>query len=288
MSDAVLTDGASGPNGQDPPSRTPTRLPRKPRPAPFSIGVVIIFIVMTIVTWRATGFTLGGIVSNLTRDNAAMEAVTSPDFGQIWSDNSRQAFIETLRLAIIGTVTGSAVALPVALWSSRIGNPDLASRVVLRSFNNIIRAIPELLWALLFVAAVGISGGGALAGVLALFFFSLAVTTKLTYDTLDGIDMGPVEAAHASGATYTQMLRTAVIPQILPSYTSFVLYNFELNLRASAVLGLVGAGGIGERIEYFRNASPANWEAVWGIVFMFFLVVFVVERFSVTLRRRLI
>ena len=142
---------------------------------------------------------------------------------------------------------------------------------------------PDLLWALLFVSAVGI---GALSGLLALFFFSIAVTTKLTSDTLDGIDMGPIEAANASGASLNQMLRTAVVPQILPSYASFVLYNFELNLRASAVLGLVGAGGIGARIEFFRGRG--DWEELWGLVVMFFLVVFVVERLSVTLRRRLI
>ena len=133
------------------------------------------------------------------------------------------------------------------------------------------------------MSAVGI---GALSGLLALFFFSLAVTTKLTSDTLDGIDMGPVEAADATGASLTESMRTAVVPQILPAYTSFVLYNFELNLRASAVLGLVGAGGIGARIEFFRGRG--EWEQLWGLVLMFFLVVFFVERLSVTLRRRLV
>ena len=171
----------------------------------------------------------------------------------------------------------------MALWTTRFGNPNFFLRTLVRSFNNVIRSIPDLLWALIFVTAVGI---GALSGFLALVFFSLAVTTKLTSDTLDGIDMGPVEAADASGAGINQMLRTAVVPQILPSYASFVLYNFELNLRASAVLGLVGAGGIGARIEFFRGRG--QWEELWGLVFMFFLVVLVVERISVSLRRRLV
>jgi len=76
------------------------------------------------------------------------------------------------------------------------------------------------------------------------------------------------------------------VPQILPSFTSSLLYSFELNLRGSAVIGLVGAGGIGQRLEFFRGQG--RWEEVWGIVFMFFLVVFVVERISVLLRRRLV
>ena len=238
---------------------------------------------MTVVTARSVGFSFADAWSNLSRDNIVIEGLRSPDWGQIWSERSRSAFVETLQLAILGTVTGAFAALPLALWSTPYGNPSRPLRFVVRTFNNVIRAIPDLLWALLFVTAVGV---GVLSGLLALFFFSLAVTTKLTFDTLDGIDMGPVEAANASGASLTQMLRTAVLPQILPAYSSFVLYNFELNLRASAVLGLVGAGGIGERIEFFRNRG--EWQELWGLVFMFFLVVFVVERISVSLRRRLV
>jgi phosphonate transport system permease protein len=238
---------------------------------------------MTILTARSVGFSFADVWSDLGRTNPVLEGLLSPDWGQIWSDRSRSAFIETLQLAVLGTVVGATLALPLALWTTRFGNPNFVLRTLVRSFNNVIRSIPDLLWALIFVAAVGI---GALSGLLALVFFSLAVTTKLTSDTLDGVDMGPVEAANASGASLNQMLRTAVVPQILPSYASFVLYNFELNLRASAVLGLVGAGGIGARIEFFRGRG--QWEELWGLVFMFFLVVLVVERISVSLRRRLV
>ncbi len=258
-------------------------LPPKPRPSLFAIGGTLAAIAMTIVTARSVGFSFGGIVTNLGRKNSVIEGLLSPDWGQIWSRRSRAPFIETFQLAVLGTATGSLLSLPLALWSTRFGNPNPFTRGILRGFNNVIRSIPDLLWALLFVSAVGI---GALPGLLALFFFSLAVTTKLTSDTLDGIDMGPIEAANATGANLSQMLRTAVVPQILPAYSSFVLYNFEINLRASAVLGLVGAGGIGNRIEFFRGRG--EWEELWGLVFMFFLVVFVVERISVTLRRRLI
>ncbi len=258
-------------------------LPAKPAVSMFAIGTAIGAILLTIITAISVEFSLSEIISNFGRKNSVVEGLLNPDWGQIWSRRSRSAFIETLQLAVLGTATGATVALPLALWSTTFGNPNRALRTLVRSFNNVIRSIPDLLWALLFVTAVGI---GALSGLLALFFFSIAVTTKLTSDTLDGIDMGPIEAANASGASLTQMLRSAVVPQILPSYTSFVLYNFELNLRASAVLGLVGAGGIGARIEFFRGRG--DWEKLWGLVVMFFLVVFIVERISVTLRRRLI
>ncbi len=258
-------------------------LPSKPRPSRFAVVGTVGAIVLTVVTARSVGFSLFELWSNIGRKNSVVEGFLHPDFSQIWSQRSRSAFVETFQLAVLGTITGSLVALPLALWSTTFGNPHTLLRGAVRTMNSIIRAIPDLLWALLFVSAVGI---GALSGLLALFFFSLAVTTKLTSDTLDGIDMGPVEAANSSGASLTKMLRTAVVPQILPAYSSFVLYSFELNLRASAVLGLVGAGGIGARIEFFRNRG--EWPQLWGLVIMFFLVVFVVERISITLRRRLV
>ncbi len=164
-----------------------------------------------------------------------------------------------------------------------MGAPNRVVRWTAKVYADVIRAIPDVLWALLFVAMVGI---GVLPGVLALVFFSMAVTTKLTSDVLDGIDLGPVEAADATGAGHTQMLRTAIVPQILPSYSSFLLYSFELNLRASAVLGLVGAGGIGNLIDFYRNLG--RWAEVWGIIALFFIVTFFVERLSVSFRRRLV
>ena len=82
------------------------------------------------------------------------------------------------------------------------------------------------------------------------------------------------------------MLRTAVVPQILPAFSSYALYAFELNIRGSAVLGFVGAGGIGNRIQFFHGQN--DWERMWGIVVMFILVVFVIDRASTLLRRRLV
>ncbi len=264
-------------------ARRHVELPPRPARSLFAVLTTIGVVAMTVVTAIAVEFSLGEILTNLSRKNSVVEGLLSPDLSQIWSERSRKAFVETFQLAVLGTVSGASVALPLALWSTRVGNPHTVLRTIVRVFNNVVRAIPDLLWALIFVTATGI---GALSGLLALFFFSIAVTTKLTSDTLDGIDLGPVEAADASGATLNQAMRTAVMPQILPAYSSFVLYNFELNLRASAVLGLVGAGGIGQRINFFRGRG--EWEELWGLVLMFFLVVFFVERLSVSLRRRLV
>lgn len=278
---ALSYDGPGTPSGAaDEPD---VQLPPRPHPSVLMLAIWVGVIVFTVLSARRVGFSFGGIIEDLQRPNPVVDGLLDASWGEMFSERSRRAFLETLQLAVLGTTAGVIVALPLALWSTEVGNPYPIPRVLLRSFNNVVRAIPDLLWAGLFVLGVGI---GALSGLLALFFFSLAVMVKLTADTLDGIDMSPVEAAFATGASRSQMLRTAVVPQILPAFSSYALYDFELNLRASAVLGLVGAGGIGQRLDFFRNR--VEWDKVWGLVFMFFLVVFVVERISVSLRRRLV
>lgn len=261
--------------------------PKKPAPSPFSILGGIAFLSLTLLTawdWEyGVGLSLTDLIDGLQRNNSPLRGLLDPDFSRIVADRSREAFLETLQMAVIGTVLGCAAALPLALLSTRIGAPNRVTYYVAKNLSNVIRALPDLVWALLFVAALSV---GTLPGIFALFFFSIAVTAKLTADTVDGIDPGPIEAARASGASHLQTLRTAVVPQILPAYTSWALYTFELNLRASAVLGFVGAGGIGAVINFHRGRG--EWSEVWGIVVMFFLIVVVVERVSVAARRRLL
>lgn len=261
--------------------------PKKPGPSAFSIWGSIAFVALTVVTawdWEyGVGLSLADLIDGLQRNNSPLQGLLDPDFGRIVADRSREAFLETLQMAVIGTVLGCAAALPLALLSTRIGAPNRVTYYVAKNVSNVIRSLPDLVWALLFVAALSV---GTLPGIFALFFFSIAVTAKLTADTVDGIDPGPIEAARASGGSHLQTLRTAVVPQILPAYASWTLYTFELNLRASAVLGFVGAGGIGSVINFHRGRG--EWSEVWGIVVMFFLIVVVVERVSVTVRRRLL
>lgn len=265
------------------PGAAPARRPSKPPPSMFAISMGVLAVVMTGVTVVATEFSLTGFIEDVTRPNSSFRGLVNINLGQITNPRTLVAFVETLQIAVVGTIIGGFLALPLALWNSPVGAPNQPVYLVTKAFNNVIRAIPDVLWALLFVSMVGI---GVLPGILALVFFSIAVTCKLTSDVLDGVDPGPAEAANASGASHTKMLRTAIVPQILPSYSSFLLYNFEINLRASAVLGLVGAGGVGRPINLYRNLG--QWDDVWGIIALFFIITVVVERFSLMFRRRLV
>ncbi|MEX2420965.1 MAG: ABC transporter permease subunit, partial [Actinomycetota bacterium] len=223
------------------------------------------------------------VLENFAAQNPAADGLRNIDWARLTSPVVLQGFVETFQMAAIATILGGIVAMPMALLNSVIGAPNTTTYVVAKNFNSFVRAIPDLVYAVFFVAAIG---RGALPGVLALFFLSLAVITKLTSDIVDGIDQGPVESARASGASHVQVLKTAVVPQILPGYASFALYTFEINLRGSAVLGFVGAGGIG---EVLNNYYQRGWyDRLWGVVLGFFVVVFLVDRISVAVRKRLL
>lgn len=268
-------------------SPAPSRRPNKPASSPFAIILTVVLVVFTLVAawdWKyGTGFSIVEVFTEAFGKNPVMSALPNLEWSQLWSENTRSAFVDTLRVAILATIGGSLVALVLGLWSTQIGAPNRVVREVCRLISNVVRALPDIIWALVFVAAVGT---GNLPGLLALFLFTIAVVSKLTADTTDGIDLGPIEAADAAGATHSQKLRTAVFPQILPAYASYALYSFELNLRGAAVLGLVGAGGIGERIDLFKDRNA--WERVWAMVVLFVIVVFIVDRLSTLLRRRLV
>src|SRR5699024_11271342 len=111
-----------------------------------------------------------------------------------------------------------------------------------RPFMNVLRAIAALALAVVFVCLFGV---GVFPGILALIVFSLVILAKLISETIEAVDMNPLEAMRASGGNTLQVIFYGLVPQVLPQFTSFVLYVFEINIRASVVLGLVGAGGIG-------------------------------------------
>ncbi|HEX7196891.1 MAG TPA: phosphonate ABC transporter, permease protein PhnE [Candidatus Limnocylindria bacterium] len=191
--------------------------------------------------------------------------------------------LETFQMAVISAFIGCAVALPVSFLASRITAPNVAAYIADRSLLSIVRAIPDILYALIFVAAVGI---GPLAGMLALLFFNIGVVAKLLSETVDGVDPGPIEATHAAGGNRLQTTRWAVLPQVLPNYVAYSLYTFELNIRASTVIGIVGAGGMGQLL----NAQRAffRYDNMVVIIIELFVIVFVIEFFSIRLRRRLV
>ena len=269
---------------------------RPVRPA-RSLFVPLAVVGFMVVSWWSLssefgiGFDLGELFENITRGarilyrdnpiNPADRGLLNPNWAFLAS--TVEPMIETFQMAVIAAVVGCGLALPISFVASRVTAPGRATLFGVRGVLSVVRAIPDILYALVFVAAVGI---GPLPGILALVLFNIGVVAKLMSETIDGVDPGPIEAAQASGANRTQTVRWSVLPQVLPHYVAYSLYTFELNIRASTVLGIVGAGGIG-RILY-REYARFNWSNVSVIIVELFVFVFVIEVVSIWLRRRLV
>jgi phosphonate transport system permease protein len=269
------------------------RRPAKPR---ASLVVPIGLVGFLVVTWASLsaefgiGLDLGDLIADITRgagilvsgdDNPAKRGLLVPNWEFL--PRTLEPMLETFRMAIVASAIGCAVALPVAFGVSRVTAPNRPALIVGRSVLSVIRAIPDILYALVFVASVGI---GPLAGIVALVLFNVGVVAKLLSETVDGIDVGPIEAARAGGANRSQTVRWAVLPQVLPNYVAYSLYTFELNIRASTVIGVVGAGGIGNLL--FTQYRFFNWSNVSMIVVELFVLVMLIEFLSIGLRRRLV
>lgn len=252
-----------------------------------------------IITWFAAlqvDLTLPGLIENMT-NVANIPNFWPPSFtwaigeGTWWwlpswdfgSPTLASPLIETFQIGIIASVVGCLVALPVSFLASKVTAPGRISYLLDKGFMNVTRTIPDLFWAMVFVAGLGV---GPLAGVFALFFFSLAIMSKLLSETIDSVDPGPLEAARATGGSHFPAVRMSVFPQVLPNYVAYALYIFELNIRASLVLGIVGAGGIGRVLEAQRRFF--RFDRVFAVVIIIFVLVFLIEQVSVALRRRLV
>ncbi len=194
-----------------------------------------------------------------------------------------QRMVETLKLGFAGSFFGSLLALPFALVGARNLAPTRWAYNLGRFFLNFVRTIPELVLAVLFAAAFRI---GPLPGFLALVIFSWAVVTKLLCDTVETIEPGATEAIAACGGSRLQQAVFAVFPQVAPDYFAYALYAFEINVRSAAVLGLVGAGGIGMILK--QSIDTLNYGLVGLIIGITFVIVFVIDTFSTWLRSKLI
>ncbi|MGH2444933.1 MAG: phosphonate ABC transporter, permease protein PhnE [Candidatus Limnocylindria bacterium] len=261
-----------------------TRRPAKPR---ASLAVPAGIVVFGVITWASLSeefgidLNIGDLIADITRGAGILGELLSPNWEFL--DNTVEPMLETVQIAVVASAIGCAIALPVAFIVSRVTAPNRPTLFVGRAVLSVVRAIPDILYALIFVAAIGI---GPLPGIAALVFFNIGVVAKLLSETVDGVDPGPIEAARAGGANRTQAVRWSVLPQVLPNYVAYSLYTFELNIRASTVIGIVGAGGIGNML--FTQYRFFNWSNVSVIVVELFVLVMLIEFVSIWLRRRLV
>ncbi|RDU96181.1 phosphonate ABC transporter, permease protein PhnE [Trinickia dinghuensis] len=188
--------------------------------------------------------------------------------------------LETIDLAIFGTVVGVLLAFPLSILAARNMTPAKPLYYAARGVISLTRSVPDLVWALLFVTAVGL---GPFPGALALGVHSIGMLGRLFAEVIEDMDMGPVEALTLTGASRLQVFAHAVVPGVLPSLLGIALYRFDENLRSSLVLGFVGAGGIGFFLLTAMNLF--QYQTVAFLLIVTFVLVTCAERMSAYLRR---
>ena len=242
--------------------------------------ILLLLLVAIYLSLKMTGFDMKLII---TRFDKLMDLFVKL-FHPKWEFFNKVVgpLVDTIKMSILGTVIGCLLALPIAVLASTniCKSPAIVS--VLRFILALIRTLPTLVIALVCALVFGL---GTFAGTLAISIFTFGIVAKMLYESIETIDMGPFEAMEALGANKFQAFWSACVPQILPVYLSHSLYCFEMNVRASAILGYVGAGGLGITIN--ERIGWRDYNGLGMVLLSLFVVVVAIEFFSEYLRKKL-
>ncbi|QKS12832.1 phosphonate ABC transporter, permease protein PhnE [Curtobacterium sp. Csp1] len=258
-----------------------TGRPRRPRTLGRTLAVVAVVAAITVWSAIAVQIDVAALVTNARNASATLVQLVQPDYSFI--PETLPALLQTVQMAVVATAVSTAVAIPLSFAASRATNPNGPVLAAVRLVMNVVRSVPDLLFASLFVTVVGT---GALSGVLALVLFNVGILVKLVSEALDGVDRGGQEAALAAGATWFRADRAAVLPEVAPSAVSQVVYVLELNIRASTVIGLVGAGGLGMLIDKVRTFYQYHYLST--VILEVLALVVLLELLSSVTRKRLL
>jgi phosphonate transport system permease protein len=248
----------------------------------FVLGTLIILLMMA---WSFIRFNPNNI--NLSELWSIVEKLFTPKGNRTWADYFEYMFslwpslLSTLQMSFAGTFIGSVLAVPVAIFSSKNIVKKRWIYTPARIIMNFIRTIPLLVLALISVFFVGI---GVLPGIIAITIFSFGIMSKMLYDIIETVDMSSFEALESTGASKTIAFRYSVIPQLLPVYISYMIYIFEINVRSSAILGYVGAGGIGSVI---KDNILYNYDRVGAAIIYLFFAILIIQLLSNYVRGKL-
>lgn len=274
---------------------------------PFSVTksiVIIIFILIVMKSWNDTEMSFTSLIDGgkymqdyiVGNPEIQGSGFFPPNLNSVDLKDYALAMLETIQMAVIALILSIIVAVPLSYMCSKnildILIPGktplhlLSKKVIYGSATllaNIFRSINEIIWALIFVSAVGL---GPMAGILALGVHTAGVLCKLLSEGNEAIDPGPVQALTTTGAGFIKVLIYAVIPQTMPHFISMALYRFESDVRSASILGFVGAGGIGfylfDKMRAFENSD------VCTIIIVIVITVWGLDKISAVIRRRFI
>src|ERR687895_1349915 len=275
----------------------PTERPRIGGVVPrFSWGpALVVLVILGLTGWsvQGVGFDLVKLVGGTGPIEKFISQMFPPDLSARTLQTAGKGILETFQMSFLGALIGAVISFPLAALATGDASTAGASRGerllrvvpyhISRFVLNVFRSVPDILWALVFVVALGL---GPFPGTLALAVHSAGILGKLYSETLEAVPNRPVEALRATGAGTLQTFLFGRFPQAVSGFTSLTLYQWECNIRSAAVLGLVGAGGIGQQILLSMN--PFDYSQVATLVGTTIIVVLLVDRFSAAVRRTLV
>jgi phosphonate transport system permease protein len=258
----------------------------------WGLATVLLIVLTVYVGWLATEISLQMLAHRATATGYLWGWIATPDFTHfvaldpVLQDSILSALIETVFMALMATALGVVFAFPLSFLGARnimtTGPVGWLIYTVTRGLFNVVRSIETIIWAVVFAVWVKF---GPFAGVLALAIHTIAALGKLYSEQVEAIDHGPIEAMVASGARRWQVIRYGVIPQVVPSFLAFTLYRWDINVRMSTVIGLVGGGGIGRIFFYYK--SEILWHQVGAVMVAIVAVVWVMDYVSGRVRERI-
>jgi len=261
-------------------------LPPKPQRSLWSKAkrLLIAAIVIAIYVWTFLGINIDWMRA-IERAIKNITVVIPKLFSPNWEASGEVTLkiIETIFIAFAGSLMAAIIAIPLGFLAAR----NMTRLRIISSTGKWIlsgiRAFPDIILAILFVVAVG---PNAFAGVLAISIGSTGMLGKLYSEVIESIDSDVIEAIEASGGNKIQVLFYGVIPQVIPEFLSYAIYRFEIDIRASSILGIVGAGGIGTMIIFAANNR--NWNEMGLILLAIIIVVTIIDTISTRIRRKLV
>ncbi|MDA2989516.1 MAG: phosphonate ABC transporter, permease protein PhnE, partial [Actinomycetota bacterium] len=240
-----------------------------------------IFVGLLAISWFAVDFSPLEFFTSLGDIVVTAGRFLPPDFSEI-GDALVTGMLESIAIAIVSTFLGTVLSFPLGLLAARNVTVNKFVYGITRLVLLIIRGVPELIIAVIFVAAIGL---GPIAGVFALTVGTAGFFAKLIADVLEEVDRRPREAVFATGATRMQEIATSVVPPSAPTLVGLFLYILDINIRTSTVLGIVGGGGIGFLL--FNSIRVLEFQATGAIILTIFLVVYAVELLSMYIRKQI-
>lgn len=242
--------------------------------------VLIILLAATVLSVHITGFKLDVLFKRGAEFFVILRQMFPPNtgyLGSVWTP-----LFDTIKMSLLGSIAGGALAIPFAVLASSNVMPRRVVLWIVRVFLSLVRTLPTLVTALI---ATYIFGLGTMAGTVSIAIFTFAYVGKQLYELIETVDMGAFEAMEAMGANRSYAFIGAILPQVLPAYISTCLFCLEGNVRYAAILGYVGAGGLGLILN--EKIGWRDYSSVGMILLVLFLTVLVIESISHAIRKRL-